>query len=891
MLSFPVFLTRRLTHSTPYSRFTTKALLCAGLVIFLLGIGATPAMAQNTKGDRPEVKYGGKSEKRFKFPRKKTKPKSVSNRVNPRRISPANSGRVAQGTKSNKNVYRRQQFVNNKSVSGRLSQQSSRSRSGGRERSVSSAVSRRNSQPGGRVSPRSVSSSYSKRNARSGGRVQARSISSSTRNIYPRTGRYVNNRSTLDARKSNEKGYSNRKQLARAKRFGTKQNPPNVRGKVTPASASRSYVTRKKLNPFAGYWNQKPKGEKAYKGDIAGRKLRTRNYQSPSMGVQTNPTTRPYTVKPRKTDQPYKGTMRSGHVSISSSGKAWKGDIAGRRVRGRNYVSKKGEVAGDRIFTPRSKSRRGERAYKGAMPTGGQRSMSARMKMGGGSATVRSTGGRWNNNGKAIAGRSVADRRVSGYGGNIRFGKKSLSPQGENYTGNIRARRPLNNGNRSMSAQMKMGGSAKAVRSMSGGWNNNGRAIAGRSIADRKVSGYSGNMRFGTKNLSPQGENYSGNIKARKPMNNGNRSISAQMKMGGSAKAVRSMSGGWNNNGRAIAGRYPGGDKAVSGYSGNIRFGRKSYAPQGEGYTGNIKAKRPVTNGNRSMSAQMKMTSPAKAVRSISGNWNNDGKAIQGRYPGGDRKVSWYSGTLKSRPKQKGGGSVSGELWNNNQQSVTKKNPGSTEQANFRGNVKLFDLVPSMQDQGETFTGHIKLSRFKRNYLKNPNAHDKALKKDRPHKTTYQVNDLQVNVKEKEYGTRPHAAKGALPGIVPGKSSIRASEYSKVMRQRWNYVRNPSSSDKALKVREPGKAFARATEYQGNIKMKKPGLFDKDERHPDARFVKINKNNTDEERSTLTNLKLWWARLFKKNDNQPKHLKEKVKKPRYDKGEDGLWYD
>jgi hypothetical protein len=47
----------------------------------------------------------------------------------------------------------------------------------------------------------------------------------------------------------------------------------------------------------------------------------------------------------------------------------------------------------------------------------------------------------------------------------------------------------------------------------------------------------------------------------------------------------------------------------------------------------------------------------------------------------------------------------------------------------------------------------------------------------------------------------------------------------------------------------------------------------------------------NDERDTLTNFKLWWARLFKKQDNQPDHLKEKLKKPRYDKGEQGLWYD
>ncbi len=860
-----------MTHTTPYSRFTIQAMLCACWVVVLLcSVGVTTAWAQNTKGDRPEVKYGGKSEKRFSFPRKKTKTKPSYNRVNARRFSPAASGRVSQGTKSNKNIYRKQQFVNNRSVSEKASRQSSQSRNRATTRSVSEQASRQNSASRNRVSTRSASAQISRQNEKPGKRLQPRSVSSQTRNVYPQRGRYVNNRSTLSSRKTGDKPVSNRKQLARAQRFGTKQNPPAARGRVTPASASKPYISRKSINTFARYWNQKPKGEKAHKGDIAGRPLRTRNYQSPSIGVHRNPTARPYTVKPKNTDRPYKGTMRSGHVSVSSSGKAWKGDIAGRKIRGRNYVSKKGEVAGTQIFTPRSKSRRGEQAYKGAMPTGGQRSMSAKMKMGGGAANVRSMGGNWNNKGRAVAGRYAgANRSMSTFGGNIRFSNKGMSPQGENYTGNIKARKPLNNGNRSMSAQMKMGGGGKAVRSVSGGWNNNGKAVPGRYPGgDKRVSGYAGSIRFTNKGMSPQGENYTGNIKARKPLNNGNRSMSADMKMGGSAKAVRSISGGWNNNGKAVPGRYPGGDKRVSGYAGNIRFTNKSMSPQGENYTGNIKAKRPLTNGNRSMSADMKMSGSAKAVRSVTSEWNNKGKAIEGRYPGGDKKVSWYSGTLKASPKKK----------------------GSSEQAQFKGKDKQFEIHPSMQDHGD-FTGNVKLSRFKRNYLKNPNADDESLKKARPDKTTFIVNDLHIKRKEQEYGKRPNASDKALPGIVPGKNSIRASEYSKAIRLRWNYIHNPSSADKALNVREPGKAFARATEYQGNIKMKKFELLHKDERHPDARFVKINKNNTDEERGFFTNVKLLWAKLFRKNDTQPDHLKEKVRTPRYDKREQGLWYD
>ncbi len=130
-----------------------------------------------------------------------------------------------------------------------------------------------------------------------------------------------------------------------------------------------------------------------------------------------------------------------------------------------------------------------------------------------------------------------------------------------------------------------------------------------------------------------------------------------------------------------------------------------------------------------------------------------------------------------------------------------------------------------------------------------------------------------------------------MPGIAASKTSIKASEYYRVSKMEWDYKHNPSSHKEALDVREPGKAFARVTDYQGNIRMKKFELFGKKELHPDARFVKTNKNNVKEEKDLLTNFKLWWARLFRKNETQPDNLKEKIRKPRFDKREQGLWYD
>jgi hypothetical protein len=287
----------------------------------------------------------------------------------------------------------------------------------------------------------------------------------------------------------------------------------------------------------------------------------------------------------------------------------------------------------------------------------------------------------------------------------------------------------------------------------------------------------------------------------------------------------------------------------MGGYQGNIKAGKKSpskaiggvprkfheWKPsmrdQGEEYTGHLKAIKP------------------------------------GKQPQGQGKIESYQGTLKASRKE------------------PSKAIGGFAPAKYQSQK------PAMHDQGEEFTGFIKLPRFKKSYLKNPNTAEAALKKARPDKTTYKVNGLQVKVKQESYGTKPNAAEGSLKGIVASKSSTKASEYSKVFRLKYSNIHNPSSAKEALKTREPGKAFASESDYQGNIKMKKFELFGKGNFHPDSKFVKTNKNNTPDERDALTNFKLWWARVFKKNDTQPENVKEKTHKPRYDKGEKGLWYD
>jgi len=143
-------------------------------------------------------------------------------------------------------------------------------------------------------------------------------------------------------------------------------------------------------------------------------------------------------------------------------------------------------------------------------------------------------------------------------------------------------------------------------------------------------------------------------------------------------------------------------------------------------------------------------------------------------------------------------------------------------------------------------------------------------------------------VKQGNYQNKPHAAKGALPGIAPSKSSVKAAEYARGVKMNWRYKQNPLSASEALKGRAPNRAYAKIGDYQGNIKMKKYG----DNRlHPDAQFAHGFRDNVKEERTILMNIKLMWAKLFKKSDTQPDHLKDKERRPRYDKREKGLWYE
>ncbi len=93
----------------------------------------------------------------------------------------------------------------------------------------------------------------------------------------------------------------------------------------------------------------------------------------------------------------------------------------------------------------------------------------------------------------------------------------------------------------------------------------------------------------------------------------------------------------------------PGFSEQGANYQGNFRRGELSpgFTKQGADFAGNIKTKRPQKGGG-----------------SVSGKlWNNEGNPIAVRTPKGDAaNAGAFSGNLKAKRPQKGGGSVSGKL-------------------------------------------------------------------------------------------------------------------------------------------------------------------------------------------------------------------------------------
>jgi hypothetical protein len=425
-----------------------------------------------------------------------------------------------------------------------------------------------------------------------------------------------------------------------------------------------------------------------------------------------------------------------------------------------------------------------------------------------------------------------------------------------------------------------------------------------------QIGGYRGKLRQARIPMRDQGEGFTGFKKSRRP------------EKGGGSRSGK----GWNNQGVPVQVRTPRSNIDVGGFQGRIKRGDRRMVDQGEAYTGHIKAHRREKGGGSVSGKLWNNRESSLPRRTLESNIGGIPQRLRTKQKPRVDQGEEFTGVIKARRPVKGGGSVSGKLWNNDERPIQVKTPSedALKQVGFTGKIKHNPMRSKFRDQGEEFTGVIKRKRSnygqnelavkestlkrkplasayeaegiqvsvrRRTYVKNKNSAEDALMKLKPTKATNAVAGLHVRVERRPYIRNKNSAEDALLKLKPTKTTQQLGELHVKVKQ-FHYVRNPSGAKGSLKVREPGKAFARATDYQGNIKMRKFILFEKNRAlHPDARFVRTNKNNVDEERDVFTNFKLWWARLFKKEETQPEHLKEKGRKPRYDNGEQGMWYD
>ncbi len=470
-------------------------------------------------------------------------------------------------------------------------------------------------------------------------RIRSRSAELARANVYPQKGPFVNNNS-----KKPEHAYSNKRELSRLARLQTRQEPPGKKKRITPRSGSQAYVTRGRKNV---YWGKFSKGERAFTTDIAGRPLRAKNFRTPANPIIKS--TDPYYGRKQTGDRAYSGTYRSGYKTATRRGELpWKGDVSGQPIR--KSKGRDNQVAGVPGSSPRIKPgfsanymKQDFSRLRGIKPKKGGGSVTGKYKSnqplspkapGIGANFMRQDqnklrGIKPTKGGGSVTGKFKSNQPISARAPGIgaSYMKKDL--------GKLRGIKPTKGGGGSVSAQMKKGRNTPL----------GARPPANPSVANRMG-------------------NFSGNIRSvRSPKGGG--SVSGQLK---------------KTTTTPLPARAPLDQRAANyqdNYKGFIKRNRVSegFSQDGLNYSGSLKARRPPKGGG-----------------SVSGSWNNNNQPLPGKIPGSSpARVSKFQGNLRQESKSfsqegynfsgynktkkplKGGGSISGRVWNKKVATIAPK--------------------------------------------------------------------------------------------------------------------------------------------------------------------------------------------------------------------------
>ncbi len=413
-------------------------------------------------------------------------------------------------------------------------------------------------------------------------RIRQRSVSTNPKPIHPQPNTYRG----VKRRTEKDRAYSNKKQVQSIRSVSRQSETRKKKTTTRVVTATAPHIAKRKKNVYRNH--EQRKGEQASTKDIAGRKLRTKNYKSekPSKGGRTmaNPVIRSEKKKSGERFRKYK-IQSGGAKSISQSSESKGG---GEQLKSQRNMKNFSSTKTKSVVQPKP---------------------------------PRSFGNRKKGSGEAAIFAAYRPKKI-----------RSVTKKSESKPGKRKPSAPSISGARVFSNKKIHPYRGKDRRFS--GEHSTSKDITGRTLRTKNFKSrhpnYSsiGSMNYRSASKSPSNKNYNKN-------------------------KAKSISGGsFNNNGQATSKRNA--DLALGFFSGN----RKSI-------------KRLQGGG------------------SVSKRWNNNGSPLIKKV-GSNPNIGSFAGNVKYKQPAKGGGSVS-KRWNNNGDPLLKlqRSEQTIAATKFQGNVKV----------------------------------------------------------------------------------------------------------------------------------------------------------------------------------------------------------
>ncbi len=749
------------------------------------------------------------------------------------------------------------------------------------------------------------------------------------RNIHPQRTRYSKYVSKNPSRK--DRAFNNNDKIANARRLGTDTSPKRW-GRPAPVGSygSAPFVTRGRKNV---YWGKTKVGGKAITRDPAGRPLSRRNFRSQGIGLTGRDTLAFFGRKPHE-DAVF-GKKRKGNFIPGSEAKGgWLNDIAGYRLR--KHAPGGGELAGKRGKQFRNSTGfRSNQPIQGKAPGIGALAIERGLKKTGGGNGKNfgdqggaftgylkskrqgkfSAGARaalWNNNGSPIGGKGVPTTglAVGRYTGRSKGGK-NINALGGDFSGSIKRKKLFPEEEYAYRGFLK-GGKKQGgyVGSRHVFWNNNGKAVTeiGTTRAGAGAGNFQGRIRNGGRNFNPIGADFTGSIKRKKLYPDEEYAYRGFLKGGKKQGSyVGSRHTLWNNQNKAItevettrAGAAAGTFQGRSKGRGAPQKGKflatpnKLWNNNGKAVT-ELETSRSAAAAGYFQGRSKSKGAPQKGKFLMTPNklWNNNEKPVtELETSQASAAAGTFQGRKKTRePKDGKIASSPNVLWNNKEKPVTEieVTKGGALAGNYQGRLKARKQVKYPLNTSRVIFWNNEGKATTTINLTNASAAAGSFSGRNKYHKESKDRDTEIEDRmkvKKDYVQNPHSVEAAIKKEKP-ELNYKAGRFASGAKVVGKRKHNPNSVDDALDAYH-NTASARRVDYQGNVKMRK--FIDRRE-SPDAKFVHQGENNTKEDRTILTNVKLLWAKLFQKSDSQPSNLKDRSNKLRYDKGEKGMWAD